>query len=436
VREVAVMARVDVSGDQHLIAYVIPRAGASLSVGELRGFLQERLPDYLRPAAFVFLDALPMTPNGKLDRQALPAPARLEEGLVTAQRPRTPVEEVLAEIWREVLGVERVGIDDNFFDLGGHSLRAVRLLFRIQALFGQEVSLKEFFQAPTIEQLAGVLSRGSRSCSSPLIALRPEGSQPPFFCVHPLGGTVLCYFDLARSMGPHQPFYGLRAVGLDGDREPYARIEEMADHYVTALRQVQLEGPYLLGGWSMGGVVAVEMAQQLQRSGCRVALVALLDTWAPGSVFAEEDDATLLAEIAGDLNIVVSEEVLRGLSPDEQLDRVVTRAAATSQQDAGVMRRLLQRSWNVCRCHEQSLRNYTPAVYQGSITLFRAGEDSPSAGKDQANGWEALVAGGIEIHDLPATHLTLIQQPCARLLARQLQVCIDRALRGALGEER
>jgi amino acid adenylation domain-containing protein len=436
VREIAVLARADAPGDQHLIAYVAPRTGASLTVEDLCAFLRERLPDYLRPAALVFLDALPMTPNGKIDRRALPAPVRLEKELATRQRPPTPVEEVLAEIWREVLGVERVGIDDNFFDLGGHSLRAVRLLFRIQALFGQEVSLKEFFQAPTIEQLACVLSRGSRSCASPLIALRPEGSQPPFFCVHPLGGTVLCYFDLARSMGPHQPFYGLRAVGLDGEREPHARIEDMADHYVTALRQLQPEGPYLLGGWSMGGLVAVEMAQQLQRSGCRVALVGLLDTWAPGSVFAEEDDATLLAEIASDLNIVVSEEDLRRLSPEEQLDHVVTRAAATSQQDAGVMRSLLLRSWNVCRCHEQSLRNYKAAVYQGSITLFRASEDTPSTGKDQANGWEALVAGGIEIHDLPATHLTLIQQPCARLLARQLQECIDRALRGVLVGER
>jgi amino acid adenylation domain-containing protein len=429
VREAAVLARDDTPGDRRLIAYVVPRPGAALSAAELRGFVQARLPDYLRPGAYMILDALPMTPNGKLDRQALPAPDR-PAGSAAAHGTPSSVEGVLAEIWREVLRVERVGVEDNFFDLGGHSLLAVRLLFRVQRLFGRDVPLGDFFQGPTIRQLAAALRRGVRSQSSPLVALRPEGSNKPFFCVHPLGGTVLCYFDLARHLDSRQPFYGLRAAGLDDDRRPHSRIEDMAACYVAAVRELQPEGPYLLGGWSLGGVAAVEMAQQLQRGGARVALVALLDTWAPGSIPDDDDDATLLAEIASDLNIVVTDEILRALPPDEQFDYVVKQAAATDRREAEINRDTLRRYWEVCKCHERALREYEPQIYRGAVGLFRSAAGPANGGEDRTNGWGRFVANSIEIYDLPGTHQTLIQQPYVGMLARHLQTCIERALRG------
>ena len=285
VRETVVIARDDGLGEKWLAAYIVSRREPTPTVNELSSFLHEKLPAYMVPSTFMFLDELPLTPNGKVDRRTLPAPDRVgstRRGIRVA--PRDTLELQLVQIWEDILGLRPVGVTDNFFDLGGHSLLAVRLIARIHKQFGQKLPLPTLFQGATIEQLAGVLRRSPTPLRcSPLVGIHLGGSGRPFFCVHPVGGSILCYAGLSRRLGPDQPFYGLQHPGLDGEWAPYTRIEEMASDYLTALRAVQPEGPYLLGGWSLGGIVAFEMAQQLEARGQKVALLALLDASALAS---------------------------------------------------------------------------------------------------------------------------------------------------------
>ena len=265
--------------DKRLVAYVLSKQNPAPPASELRSFLNVRLPDYMVPSAFVVLDDLPLTPNGKLDYQSLPAPNQtrdMDEPLVA---PQTPLEKMLAQIWRQVLGVQAIGIKDNFFEIGGHSLLAVRLFVEIERKFKKRLPLSSLFERATIQHLASVISQpGSANDSSSLIAIQPHGSKLPFFCIHEFFGDVLCYMNLARHLGQDQPFYALQARGLDDGEEPFADIVAMAKYYIDTIRTVQPQGPYALGGLCFGGIVAFEMAQQLRAKGEPVALVALLDS--------------------------------------------------------------------------------------------------------------------------------------------------------------
>jgi aryl carrier-like protein len=249
----------------------------------LRRFLAEKLPNYMIPSIFE-VQSLPLTPSGKVDRNAL------KKFKINTLRsyvaPRTETEEALTILWAKLLNLERIGIQDNFFELGGDSLLAMQLLQVSQ--FEQNLPLSDLFLAPTIEQFAALIENRNPDSNdsplpwSPLVPLQPAGSKPPFFCVHPIFGVVLPYYELALHLGKDQPFYGLQPFGIDGLHPPLTTIEEMADCYIKALHQVQPRGPYYVGGWSFGGLVAFEMAQQLHRSGEQVFL-AIIDTLAPVS---------------------------------------------------------------------------------------------------------------------------------------------------------
>jgi amino acid adenylation domain-containing protein len=425
VRQVAVLAREDTPGLTRLTAYVVRASGAEVTAETLRDFLRDRLPDYLRPAAYVFLDTLPLTPHGKLDRRALPPPA-VEPAAPPV--PLAPLEEMLAGIWCEVLGIPAVGPDDNFFDQGGHSLLAVRFLSGVRAALGADVPLAAFFQGPTLRQLARAVTYGTRPRPTPLLLLRSGESGPPLFCVHPLGGTVLCYFDLARRLGPGRPVFGVRAPELDADRDVPERIEDMAAGYITAVREIQPDGPYLLAGWSMGAAVAFEMARQLTRAGAAVACVAILDMSARYAALFADDDTTLLSDVADDLGIPVSEDTLRRLEPDDQLEYVVRQAAGPTDTD--LVRRTVRRYWQVCKGHERALQAYRPGRYAGRVTILRSVAGPSGPGGDRTMGWGDLAEGGAEVFELPGTHQTLLNEPCVSEVARALQACIDRGLGG------
>ena len=262
VRECTVIVREDVPGDKRLVAYLVAAEEGAPTDPDLRRFLQQRLPDALLPTTFVRLDALPRTPVGKLDQAALvSAPQRVGPGHAdTYVAPRDLWELRLARLWEELLDVHPVGVTDNFFDLGGHSLLAVRLQLRVQEEFGPELPLAILFQESTIEALARRLRGPAPAAAwSPLVPIQVGGGEPPF-CVHPVGGHVGCYAPLARHLGSDQPFYGLQAAGLEGDQEPGDEVEAMAARYLAAVRAVQPHGPYRLGGWSFGGLVAFAMA--------------------------------------------------------------------------------------------------------------------------------------------------------------------------------
>jgi len=452
VREVVVIAWEDQPDDKHLVAYVVPNQEVETQhfLSLLRRFLKEKLPDYMIPSAFVMLETLPLTPNGKVDRRALPAPDKshrsFEEGFVP---PRNSLEQQLVQIWEDVLDVHLVGVRDNFFELGGHSLLAVRLMAQIQQQFGKNLPLAALFQDPTIEHLASILRQHTDSLSwSPLVAIQPGGSSRPFFCVSGAGGNVLYFYDLARHIGSDQLFYGLQAVGLDGESEPYTRIEDIAAHYIEALQTIQPQGPYLLGGHSVGGWVAFEMAQQLLHQGQEVALVAILDTEAPvpgnNPVPVDLDEATWLTRIARLIerwvgkNLGVSYKALQPLDPDEQLNYLKERLTMVNLLPPEVGARQVRGLVQVFKANSQAQAHYVPhEVYPTRVTLFRAREvhledselQTEILSEDPTWGWGQLSAEPVEIHVVPGDHVTMMSEPHVQVLAEQLRACLDKAQR-------
>ena len=277
IEEVAVVAQEADGGGKRLVAYVVGRMEKNKRGGGEGGNKGEAARVH---GAFggSKMERLPLTPNGKVDRHRLPAPHRatvLEKQFV---EPRDAVERQLSRIWEEVLGIRPIGVTDNFFALGGHSLLALRLRGEIEKRFHIKLPLTTLFQEATVEHIGGLLRGGpSAPAWSPLVNLQPLGSRPAFFCIHPAGGHVFCYSKLARLLGTERPFYGIQAQGLDESLPPQLSIQAMASRYVEELRRVQPNGPFLLGGWSMGGVVAFELAQQLLSLGEEIALLALID---------------------------------------------------------------------------------------------------------------------------------------------------------------
>jgi thioesterase domain-containing protein len=384
------------------------------------------------------LDGLPLTPNGKVDRAALRAldkPAPESESVFVP--PRDLLEFQLAQIWEGVLNRRPVGVTDNFFDLGGHSLLAVRLAAQVKDKLRYSLPLSALVRATDIENLARLLRRQTDAKpESPVVALQPGGAKRPFFCVHPIGGNILCYMDLARYAGAVRPFYGLQAPGLNGEGVSFARIEEMAAHYIEAIRSVQPTGPYLLGGWSFGGVVAFEMARQLNRQG-QTAHVTMFDTWAPapgrkrveGGFSTSDLLVRFITDIAGisSKELPVDHEVLRRLDAQEQLRCILEQAVMRKILPADMGVAQLALLFEVFERNARAFQAYSPASLEpGSrAILFRA-----TGGKDEALdgpmlGWDELLRGQLEVHDVSGDHYTMLAGPNARELAGQLRAYLD-----------
>jgi amino acid adenylation domain-containing protein len=433
--QTVVITREDSPGEKHLVAYWVANPERVPSISELRNFLKQQLPDYMIPGAFVSLDALPLMPNGKVDRRALPAPdttkPELEKAFVA---PRDPLELQLAHIWEDLLGVRPIGVTDNFFNLGGHSILAVRLMAQIQQQFGQNLPLTTLFQAATIEQLANTLRQPTASLPwSPLVEIQPGGSKWPIFCMPGGGGNVIYLYHLARHLGSDQPFYGLQARGLDGEQAPHTQVEDIAAYNIEAMQSVQPQGPYLLAGHSFGSYVAFEMAAQLLEQGQEVALLAILDTQAPvpGDIPVEVDldDAEYLSLIAISIerffgkSLSVSYEELQPLDPDERLNYLLERLKMINffppEAKPSQIRGFLQ----VAKANDQAY--YVPkGVYRNRITLFRASEEFRDA---PAMGWDKFSSELVETHDVPGDHVTMVTEPHVQVLAKKLRACLDKA---------
>ncbi len=427
VREAVVLAREDEPGEKRLVAYVVAEAMAD----ELRRFLKDTLPEPMVPAVVVLLDALPVMPNGKIDRQALPAPERSRPELEkTFVAPRDDLELQLAHIWEEVLGVRPVGVRDNFFELGGHSLMAVRLFALIEKQLGKKLPLTAVFHGATVEQLVDLLrQQTSHSPRSSLVAIQPGGSKRPLFLVHPAGGQVFPYVHLAKHLGPDQPCYGLQARSLEDGQDPHARIEDMAACYIQAMQTVQPEGPYHLGGWSMGGVVAFEMAQQLHAQGQRVALLVSLDGRIPssGETFPEQDsEAASLVERYFGISLAPIES-LAGLPKDEQLAAILEQAKRAGLVPAELDVFQARNFVKLLRNDLRATQNYGLRLYPGRITVFKASEVLSGASADPALGWSEWAGGGVEVHVVPGNHANLIYEPHVEVLAGKLTACLNAA---------
>jgi amino acid adenylation domain-containing protein len=290
VQETVVVSREDVDGDKRLIAYIVPTQEQDLTVSALRSFLKSKLPECMVPSTFMFLDALPLTSHGKVDHQGLPDPQSdaTKTGYEFVE-PRDETERVLCRIWAETLKLDRVGIDDDFFAVGGHSLLAAKLFSRLDEQFGRSLPLGVLFSAPTVRALAEHYRSEPQKQFRAMVALRKTGTLPPVFAVPGVFGNVVGFAELCRELGPEQPFYGLQSVGLDGSEVPLTSIEEMAKLNISELFTVQPRGPYAIIGACFGATVAYEMARQLLADGHEVLFLGLLDPSAREGREANED---------------------------------------------------------------------------------------------------------------------------------------------------
>jgi phthiocerol/phenolphthiocerol synthesis type-I polyketide synthase E len=352
------------------------------------------------------------------------------------------IESQLAVIWQKLLGLDSVGVDQNFFDLGGDSSLAVRMFAEIEKAFQVKLPLATLYETPTIEELAGVI-RGETSTSgwSPLVAIQPNGSRPAFFGFHGAGGNVLIYRDLSQRLGPDQPFYGLQAQGLDGSLPPLTTIEGMAALYVKEIRKAQLHGPYFLGGYCGGGTIAYETAQQLHADGEQVALLAMFDTmnWSkiPITLWSKSTYAFqrlvfhaasfLSLDIAGVSKYLEEKtEILHGRIP---VWRGMLLAKFNKNPDAGSSTALvLGRIWQT---NDDACWRYFPKPYSGAVTDFRPSRQYRIFDKPDLK-WDQLAKGGQEVVVLPVYPASMLLEPFVKHLAEALTKAMNQAMARAV----
>lgn len=402
----------------------------------LRRWLEQRLPDYLLPAAIVRLDELPRTASGKLDLRSLPEPGTTRPGWSAPYvAPRSPEEALVADVWRQVLGISPIGAEDDFFALGGHSLLAVRMMSLLEERSGRRLPMLALFQRPTVAHLARLLAAPALCpVEQSLVPLQLGGRGKPLFLVHPAGGTVFCYQALASSFAGERPVYGLQAVGLDGLFPPHTSIDEMAEHYASAVCSVDPEGPYLLGGWSLGGNLAFETARRLILKGKSVALLALIDsgTLPPQREASEDDFLPVILAMFPDEGMTL--ERLRQMSAREHFDYFRRRAAAAGVALPELGDDAFARVFDVFKANLKALWGHRPCRYPGKITLF-VGEQQPEGfdlTADPTLGWGAWAEQGVELHRIAGGHLDVIRRPNVGSLAQLLRACALRAETDAL----
>ncbi len=438
--QTTVIVREDSPGDKRLVAYCVTNSAAqqlhqdnlSSQIDELRSFIAQKVPNYMVPAFFVLLPALPMTPSGKVDRRALPMPDYIrQDSAATFVAPQDEIELKLTQIWQQVLGVKSIGIQDNFFDLGGHSLLAVYLFDEIEKVWNQTLPLATLFQSPTIETLANILRQEGYTPTWSSLVLIQAGiaPKPPLFCIHPVGGNILEYYPLVNYLDRDRSIYGLQSQGLDGLKSPLERVEDMANQYIQEMLTVEPEGPYLLLGYSFGGAIAFEIAQQLQAGGKQVAFLGLLDLSAPTIGNARP---SLWKSIQIHLNN------LWQLNTKERwiyiTDRLDYRFNNVNYKDF-VIRGLSEiappssQLLNLIDANLQAESDYIPQVYAGDVHLFRCQVQSVSQSLCSDLGWGNLIEGQLEVYNIPSTHYGILKEPSVRLVAEKLKLCLERMAR-------
>jgi thioesterase domain-containing protein/acyl carrier protein len=426
------IVREDKTADRRLVAYLILDPATdpdTVSIAsQLREFLASKLPSYMVPSAFVFLERFPLTPNGKINRTGLPAPLYTRQVASTFVASQNELERELAQMWAQVLGIEQIGITDNFFELGGHSLLAVRLITEIERRWQQKLPLATFLAAPTIAQFAKVIcqEQGSTNWSS-LIPIESRGSKPPLFCIHPVGGNVLEYYPLSHHLGSEQPMYGLQSRGLDGVQTPLTQIEEMAADYIKEIQTIQPDGPYLIVGYSFGGLVAFEIACQLASQGKKVDLLALLDNESPSLPGIRPSLIESLGIHVRNLNQLKLQGKI-----DYIRDRILFRVIYRNKQNPE--KEFLLDNWaeplppeylQVLESNFQAGQNYAGKFYPGKVTLFRSSIQPVAQALHPDLGWGDLVGGGVEVRHLAGHHSDLLQEPNIQVLVQELKSCIE-----------
>jgi amino acid adenylation domain-containing protein len=443
VRDAVVIASQDITGDKRLVAYVVPAAGADLRDGVLREALMRDLPDYMVPSSYVGIRAMPLSANGKLDRSALPAPT--PENLLpptdnvshsdTYVPPSDALEAQMIEIWEEILGVSRVGVRDDFFQLGGHSLHAASMVARVGEKLGKRLPLAAMFHAPTIEKLAAVIrDDGWTPHWSVLVPMQEHGNKPPLFLAHGLTGNVLSFYGLRHHIPHDQPVYGIQAHGLSSGRASLLSIPEMAAYYVQEMRAFQPSGPYFLGGFSAGGLLAYEMAQQLTAAGERVAFLALFDSYIEGA--GGYWFKSFYSRRALRMSLLAARYSFHDMRK-YGLAYMLRRKVRNFQVNLRIMFWLLlgknsakatgsSRSLTIPEAFTRAIRVYQPKPYPGPAVLFRTLLPGVTY-SDPSAGWRNYVEGPFEIREVEGDHEYIFREPYIGRLAMQLNEALTAA---------
>ncbi|MCM5570800.1 amino acid adenylation domain-containing protein [Burkholderiaceae bacterium FT117] len=427
VDECVVVARPDPRGETALAAYFVAGGPTAPGASELRAYLKRHLSAALVPASFVRLDSLPLLPNGKVDRRALPAP---DWGASAAgyAAPRSEIERTLASIWEGLLGVERVGLDDDFFELGGHSMLAIRVLAEVDRRLGRQLRMAAFFEAPTIRQFAALLGSDATDGKGCVVTVQKGDGSRPLFFVSGWGAQLIVLKELAKGLDAGQSLHVLDTAAFDPDAIRAAgqalTIEWVAARMVEDMRRVQATGPYRLAGYSMGGKIVHEIAQQLVRSGERVALLALLDSRAPGYPRRRSAPVRVFLHLRKALAMPPSEMaryiagrarwMVRHMMPRERAlfeDGEVEHTALTLAMERAA--RAMHAAWSV----------YQPRFYPGRLTMIRAEGTPEKVGEihdDPTLGWAALSGEGVELRSMQCAHNHMLLAPHAEDLAKIL----------------
>ncbi|GGP85893.1 non-ribosomal peptide synthetase [Streptomyces griseomycini] len=421
-----VSAAVVVVRDDRLVGYVVPEPGAELRTAEIKSAAAVSLPQYMVPGIVVLLDELPLTANKKIDRNRLPAPAVTSDA--TFEKPRDATEITLARMWTEILGIPEVGVHDNFFDVGGHSLLAVRLSAAVREEWGVEIPISELLRQGTIAELATLVRRGGQETSrTPVVTLREgEPDSRPLFLFHPFGGTVFCYVELTRHLPAGRAVLAVEAPGIENVGEAEVSVEGMAARYIEYLREIQPTGPYALGGWCFGGVIAYEVAGQLRAAGEEIELLAAIDSRAPieENIPETADDATILSWFARDLAVPygktldIPAEDLRALGGDAAFDHILQRAAALGVLAEDADRAQILRYFEAYLANGIALQTYLPEPNDLDLLLLRAVDEQVDYGPKL--GWEALIKGSLQVVDVSGDHNSVMYPPHAAVAAQAI----------------
>ncbi|WP_243902384.1 condensation domain-containing protein [Aetokthonos hydrillicola] len=427
--EAVVVTREDEPGDKGLVAYIVAATSKSPTTSELRKFLRFMLPNCIIPSVFVQVDSLPLTPNIKIDRRALPIPDHIapelrnptskklrdsnsetiEEILVV---PRDDLDLQIIKIWEKVLNISPINMQDNFFELGGHSLLAISMISQLEKIYNKQLPLSILFQSPTVEKLANTLrEEGCVSSSQSLVAIQKGDSKPPLFCIY----GIFLYYALAINLGEDQPVYGVyikeevdivENETLEQSSNKLLTIADLATRYLQEIRRHQPEGPYFLAGESLGGLVALEMARELQLQGEKVGLLCLMDSTIPGRnrpSLKQRLDFHRRNIARHGISYLLKKVQSRLKPADEKASTIDVRA----------------------EFQNYALTTYKPQPYPGKAVLFRAMDESHFS---TLEGWKELIAGGLEIHDIPGDHLGILKEPHVQILAEKLKAHINQAL--------
>jgi amino acid adenylation domain-containing protein len=431
VQAATVMLREDVPGEKRLVAYVVPSQDRG-QVAAYRAGLAQRLPDYMLPSSYVILEALPLTVNGKVDRKALPVPD-LTQSDAAHLAPRTPTEQIIADIWVDVLKVKQISVSDDFFRLGGHSLLAVQLMSQLRKRAGIDLELRHLFTHPTLGALAAFVDASKPPSRHPnLVPIRPHGHATPLFLIHPIGGEVQYAFDLARHLDADQPVYAMAASGIAAGETPQASIVDMARTYLEAMRQVQASGPYLIAGWSLGGMIAYEIAHQLLAVGETVNFVGMIDTGSSpylraqlrAADISEFDECSALMHWVVDLHPVgrdVRQHSAYGELTELAGRRDVDAMVALCQREALLPEHLdmplVRRILAVYRAGGKAAEQYAAPPAAVTVTFFAADRNE---GEDVTFGWRDVLGDRLEVMSIGGSHLSIVKPPLIETLAREI----------------